>query len=44
MNTPTLALKPETDATRGDLRPSEDSPRPIPCLEKRSTAQIEGRG
>jgi hypothetical protein len=30
MNTPILAVGPQTDALRDDLRPSETSPRPIP--------------
>jgi hypothetical protein len=33
MNTPILALWLETDAMRGDLRPWERSPRPIPLPE-----------
>jgi hypothetical protein len=33
MNTPILAPGPEIDALRGDLRPCETSPRPIPLPE-----------
>ena len=33
MNTPILALGLETDALRGDLRPCEHPPRPIPLPE-----------
>jgi hypothetical protein len=43
MNTPNLAAVSETDATRGDLRPSEHSPRPIPWPEKRSATRNGGR-
>ncbi len=31
MNTPILAVKLETDALRGVLRPCKVLPRPIPC-------------
>ena len=33
MNMPNLLCPRETDALRDDLRPSERSPRPIPCPE-----------
>ena len=43
MNPPNLTVEIETDALRGDPRSSETSPRPIPCPENGSTAQIGGR-
>lgn len=34
MNPPNLTVEVETDALRGDLRPCETSPRPIPLPER----------
>jgi hypothetical protein len=42
MNPPILVRPSETDAIRGDLRPSEHSPRPIPWPEKRPATRIGG--
>jgi hypothetical protein len=42
MNTPNQALTGETDATGGDLRPSETSPRPIPHPSEHPFEPIEG--
>jgi hypothetical protein len=43
MNTSNLARMSETDATRGDLRPSELRPRPIRSPEQGPTTPIGGR-
>jgi hypothetical protein len=44
MNTPNSAFVAEIDALRGDLLPSERSPRPIPSPETGPAAQIGDRG
>jgi len=43
MNTPILDLDPGTGALRGDLRPSETSPRPIPHPSERQIRRVGGR-
>ena len=43
MNTPNPGMPAETDALRGDLRPSKRSPRPIPLPKTRPITQIGGR-
>jgi hypothetical protein len=40
MNTPILAPTPETGAPRGDLRPCEPWPRPIPRREIAANSQL----
>jgi len=42
MNMPNLLCPRETDALRDDLRPSERSPRLIPCPEKCPTGRSRG--
>ena len=42
MNPPNLTVEVETDALRGDLRPSETSPRPIPLPETSSPQPKRG--
>ena len=43
MITPNPALAGETDATRGDLRPSETIPRPIPHPPQAQIRRIGAR-
>jgi hypothetical protein len=42
MNTPNLSVPSENDALRGDLRPSEQPPRPIPCPQTSPRTIIGG--
>jgi hypothetical protein len=43
MNTPNPALAGGTDALRGDLRPSETVPRPVPYPPKHQIRRIGGK-
>ena len=40
MNIPIQALELETDALRGDLRPSKHPPRPVPCPDQRPNCRF----
>ncbi len=43
MNTANHALAGEIDALRGDLRPCETSPRPIPCPPQPQIRPVGGQ-